>query len=685
MEANFYRPACLVRLQIRLEDFLPTEANVQSEDKPFEPRLQTLIEQERQLEKKLFEGKLLPEPTYLVEEAKLRSVKKEIDALKARQPVAKATDESQGDIYSVSVLTSPLSADTELNTYRSLDTLGITIPFRDAPLESQLIRSCLIECFAGTVTASEFGSKVWSLPLDKGTILFRGYVDNWKTNHDGEDAVVEISARSLECVLVDSKVDPRSPLYKIEGKSEKISAYVNRVMKSIPATSARAGADQLRAVYYTGGDPNIATTETEPTLDQAVLNRLLQTAKSKAQAANTPPGDVTVLGDAEGANDTNLGQVLGTGQPRIPGQMIGTEMSAWDLIVQACGLAGGLVPTYDPSLVLPLAGSVGRGDFILIKPPQTIYANVDQGLSVEGGVGDPFERTFSNLGKGGSAAKSQIRFMVWGRNIRSFSTERKLGRQRVPAVEVVATNPDAPAGKRLITVRYPIQKRTTSIGPKGEGKSEEVVRKFVRGVRDEAVLQQMAVALYHAIGRNELTVTIETDDMVSYVDPAHPDVGNQNLNDILKIRHGTPVRVAIAQQSPGGRDVAFTPLSDIFERRTSELGRFLLEQRERFDPSQDPATRKNLVQQQVQKMAAAINNGKRTDLFYVKSIKHHFDSTDGWNAIIELINFLEVRNLPKNLGPTDRKLDAARRPHAKNRIPTPEQVARNRALASRPR
>jgi N-acetylmuramoyl-L-alanine amidase len=417
-----FRPAMLVRLQMRLEDYSAARKdsdNTTSEDSPIAVRIRDLTSQENKLSNKLFgpltaglDSGRVSSAEYNKTEKQLGAVREELAKLKEAEPSARGTaEQAKNDPYSVTVLTCPMSLDVELNTYRSLDTLSVILPFMDAPLEAQIIRSCMIEAFIGAVAEEDFATPGrWRLPTDKSTIVFRGYVDDWATKHDESDSTVTISARSLECLLIDAKVDATSPLFKVQ-KSEKISAFVNRVIASVPATSSRNG-DQLKAHFFRA--------EGEPYLDQAMLNRVLQTAKSRAAAANTDKNKAAIITDPN-LGGTDPGAVQGTGDPRLPGK-IAQEMTAWDLIIQACDLVG-CVPSYDPSVtVFAEDDSPLQGDYIMIRPPQTIYERVDQGTQVVGGAEDKFSRLIPN--QNSSNSPSQVRFMVWGNNIKTFTASR---------------------------------------------------------------------------------------------------------------------------------------------------------------------------------------------------------------------------------------------------------------------
>lgn len=645
-----FRPAAMVRIQIRLEDFEEaSDPKVQTEQVPFAQELKFLQEDETSLNQAIAEARASGDRTGasdLVKEQKF--VQGKIAALRTQSQKARAVDEGAGDLYSIDLLTVPMKADWTLSSFKSADTLSVTIPFRDAPLESQNIRSALVEFYVGMIPVSDFTSPSrWRLALQRRNLLIRGYAYTWSTIHGDDDAVVNIKVRSLIAVLMDTKIDPRGPEFKVQGNGELITAYVNRVLAAIPATGGQKGGDAMQSIFYRSENAE------EPKLGRLNLLKGSQTAASRNEAAGP-------VGGAEDDGGTDSGSVTGGGTARMaPAQAM--EMSAWDLIVQAC-LQVGLVPTYDPSI--EAVGAATMQDYLLLRPPQTLYDDIQQGVRVRGGPPDKFSRTLPDpdAARAGAKVQSQVRFMVWGRNLKNFSTDRSLGRVKAPAVEVISYNPDAPPSQRALRARFPLAKRATTVGAKGTGKQEDVVRRYVYGNRSMAQLQQIAVALFHVMGRPQLSVDVETDDPTSYVDP-EGTLFHDSDPDLLRARHGTPIRLVVARQvaDPSKGNITLTPLSEVFERRTGELRRFLLEQNERFRPSLDPDTRSALVDRMVARMARSMKNANRTDLFYINSISGSWDADSGWSAKLNLMNFLEARSLPANLGVDDAKVDSKMR------------------------
>jgi hypothetical protein len=682
-----YRPNAFLRLRIRLEDFT-VGAPEDTEAKPYAERVKILDRQIGATRKKLAEARTAGNQDQVSAaelSSRLRREEKAKKKLASSDPQARAVGTAAADEFSVDLYTVPTDLSVDMNSFRMADKCHASFPFIDAPLMSDIIRAALVEVWIGTVTPEDFAAPDhWRLRRDRAVIVFRGYVDTWETTHDDQDAQVQIDARSLEAILIDAKINPLAKAYRIAGSGEKISTYVDRILAQFPPTAGKSGGDALKSAWY--GAAN------EPVIDRKILLRSLQTAKSRTNANG---GDSVQVATPLAGTDPGQGEgAAAAGAPRMPPKAPGQEMSLWDLITQACEISG-CIPTYDPSLQ-PRGNVKDTGDFILLRPPQTIYGDALEGYKIAGGPVDGFRRRFALPG---GSLTSEIRFLVWGHNITSFKTSRKLGRIKVPGVEVISYNPDAPPAERRIAVLYPTNARTTRIGSKGEGQINEIQTRNVSGIRSKALLKQVAVGLYHSMSRQELSVTIETDDLASYIDPDakpaatippraaadDPDLlegqaplplaptplrGHNDDPDMLRLRPGSPCRVVVAREvRDPARGLVISPLSEVFEKRGGQLLEMLKNQQERFRPSgfRAPGEGASNVFEMAARITKALSSVKLTDLFYCRSISHKFNGEDGWSATLELVNFLEARNLPSNLSADDqrdnneRKLPAAKK------------------------
>lgn len=687
--ARIYQPAALLRFSIRLEDSEEVgDANTFSEISPFPDRAVQLDRSLQRLTKQLAVAGAdraggSPDGGSLARlKRQLTRVQAARERLRAGEPQAAAGTKEGGDAFTIAVRVVPLTIEVSKNGLNMADTMTASFPWLDAPFYSYVMRGVAVDVLMGTVLPAQFATAdAWVLPEERGVLLFRGFVDQWETEHDGEDAMVNIQCRSYESVLMDAKIAPLAKAYRPD-REETISTYVNRILGQFPQTSGKFGGDAFRARW-------IADPTKEPKLSRRMLNRTLQTAASRNQTlidqGNVSPEGQPVAPD-DPSSSTDPGAAEGTsGSPMMPPRNPGQEMSVWDLVVQACEIAGCL-PTFDPTLPkLPArdgGAPVDPANTLLLRPAQTIFEDVNGGVSIPGGPLDGFERQFSSPQDPTRTVRSEVRFMIWGHNIRRLKTSRKLGKVRAPAVEVVSYNPDAPPGERRLSARFPnVSKkkkgsagvqvseegkplRASEIGAKGEYKIDKVITKVVRGIRDIDELQQIAVSLYHEMARQEVSVSLETDDMASYIDPTLVDQqpAHNDDPDLLRLCPGLPCRVTVARQvralSPGEQGkLVITPLSEIFEKRSEELARFLREQNRRFKRTVNDEAQ---IKKATDRLARAMSSAKMLDVFYCRSVSHKLDP-DGYSCSMELVNYAPVRSDPQNLSTTDKQVNEQRR------------------------
>ena len=668
-EPRKYRPASFLRMYVRLEDFTNTPPDgLQTERKPYSPRVKKAESELTALQTQLSEmnaatavGGSKDESSAYNLRLQISRKKRAIASLKSNRTDGGASDQPPVPATYVEFRTVPISAKFEANGFRTADTLTATFPFRDAPLDSRIIRECMVEFFEGTVTVENFSTRDnWVLPSsmsDTTVCSFRGYVDEWKSPHDEGGSFITFQARSMEAVLIDGKINPRAPNYRIKGKSEKITAYVNRILEQYPPTSGKFGSE-LRAHWY------MADPAAEPSLNAKDLTRALQTAASRAAAAGAATGQEAPVQAQQPGDEANPAQAQGqySGEASIPSKVQKVEgESIWDLITTACELAG-CMPIYDPSLPIIRVGeepSPGQEDTraiidpknsILLRPPQTIYEDVNRGLSIKGGAQDGFSRWLMN---DKTPVKSDIRMMVWGENIKKLEFTRKMSRAKAVGVEVRSYNPDAPPAERILVARYPAKPTVTHMkmhGPKGKNSSApiEVIKTIlVRGIRSKYMLEQIACSIFNQISRQELTVNVETDDLASYIDLRSPvqagfKAENHNSNpDLLKLRPGTPVRILVArevQDPSAGNSIVISTLSEVMDKRGDRIKDLLLAQNARFRNWQSVAN----VEEVAAKVQAALSSAKLPDVFYCKNLSREH-GPDGVQMNIELCNYLEAR------------------------------------------
>lgn len=647
-----YRPGVIVRLTIRLEDWSNDDGTqAQTEGAPAKTAaaraIATAADLEGQQNVRRASGEFDPAADAQVTMAKKRAARAKAGKTTGTGAAAPVT--APPDAHTIQLGVVPLDISVEHNGFRTADKVSMELSLGDLPLPPELVRSLLVEVFVGTVPADDFGDPLrWVPNILSNPPDFRGYAEQNNIEADYQTLKVSIEALSLEQRLMALKINPLTKDRAIARGGEPVTDYVRRLIGTIPEFNGSLG-DAIGVRVF----PNVAPDQV-PRLDAKLFKRSLQSAASRTQAGGpVQPGPAPGIDPSQ---DPSVGQPTGVGFP-TPSPAV-ADVSVWDVVTRAAELAG-LIPIYDPSIIArDLGGNVTMlgANNILLVPPQTIKETPQDGVTIPGGPIDGFSRDLT-IG-GTSTVHTQVRFLVWGSNIKSYKMSRKYGREKAPRVRVVAHNPDAPAGKRTLTSVFPTKLRGTSVSAVGSGQGaghppveEEVVR-VVREIRDQSQLDQIAVALYHAIGRREVTCTIETDELASYIDPTRPETHNENP-DLLRLRPGTPCRVLVARRvaDPASEGFEVNGLSELMDRRSNPafLRKALMGGTNLIAPGQ---ARKKL-EEALARLEDAFQSSRLTDWFYCRTMAWQWSSSDGWSATIELANYVEARSSPANLGTQD--------------------------------
>ena len=151
-----------------------------------------------------------------------------------------AGPQGQGDEFSVSFVTVPTEMDIEDKGFRTANELTAAFPFQDMPLDPRIMRECRVEAWIGTVTVGDFATAdKWHLKpeISKTSILrFNGYIDLPEMEHDENEGVLHIKARSYESVLIDGKkiTEPKYPVGLMDIVSEPLEKKYYRMELSGP-------------------------------------------------------------------------------------------------------------------------------------------------------------------------------------------------------------------------------------------------------------------------------------------------------------------------------------------------------------------------------------------------------------------------------------------------------------------
>jgi hypothetical protein len=680
------RPGWFLRFYVRLEDFKNAlDDDAKPEDQPFDPNGSN-IDQLSAAETRAAIGRAADAvvnahsaQAQAQQQTQIKQLRRHEADLKTKPPKSAAGDKSKGDDYSIEFATVPLSLDIEDKGFRHAADLSAEFPFVDLPLDPRIVRECRVEAWIGTIPAADFATRdKWRLsPIQSDTTVlrFNGYIDLDEMTHSDSEGTVHIKARSFESVLIDGKINSMASAYRVKGSSEPLTVYVNRILSQYPPTGGKTGGDAFRAYWY--GDPT-----KEPSINRKTLVRSLQTAQSRNAAAGSTGGSTPTpqtdqespQADPQGQNDTAAG-----GSPAVtPGAVKEDGISIWDLITQACELCG-CIPMYRPSLPKNTSASstgvvtsIDPANCLLLVPPEAFFDDISHGTTIVGGARDGFKRTMTT--SDGNSFNSDVRFMVWGHNIKSMKLSRKFSRSRPTAVEVRAYNPDASDTLRVMFSRFPPVNhkakkgkgtRHTKMTEKGGGKID-VVRTFIlKGTRSQLALDQAAVSIYHQLCRSELSIELDTDELSSYFDPSASYQSNalvsaDNLDpDLLRLCPGTPVHVAVARkQDTGG--LVISSLSEFYDRQGQHTDAMVRQAAARwgYQPSDEK------LEQMIERIAKAYSTAKLPEVFYCRSVHLKFSAeTDFFSAKIELVSYLDAANAPAQISKEANELNEARRLH----------------------
>lgn len=662
-----FRPAVALRLTVRLEDFTNDDGDqAQSEGAPVKSHTPKITEQADALQRLQavriasgeFDAKL---------DAQVALAKKKAARAKAGKTASTDGAPPGGaprDPLTIELGIVPMDMTLDLNGFRTADKLEVEVELADLPLPPDLARSLFIDAFMDEIDADDFGDPTrWVPRLYQSPPVFRGYVDENGMDTDESKLSVRLTALSLEQRLMSLKINPFTKARQIEKGGERVTSYIQRLISTIPEFNGTYGAAMGVRMF-----PNVAAADV-PILDAKLFKRSLQTAQSRVAGGGAVQGPPPVGTDP--AQDPSTGSPAGVGFPAMAPQV--ADVSVWDLITRAAELAG-VIPVYDPSLVgvdgdgRPIIGA----NNLLLIPPQNIMETPQDGIRIPGGAVDGFKREIT-IG-GTSKVFSEVRFFVWGSNIKAMKQARKYGRQKAPRVRVICHNPDAGAGGRVLTAVFPKTARGTSISAIGSGTQkghqpieEEVVR-VIREVRDQAALERYAVALYHSIGRQESTCHIETDDLSSYADPS----SGKTEPDVLRLRPGTPCRVMVGVSDPASPEMVVNGLSELMARRFNPA---FLRKAILANPANpavfggDTYDQMAKIDDALAKLETAFTSTRLTDWYYCRSVQHRWAPDDGWSASIDLATFQEARNLPANLAKDDQVANDAMKAQKPTRGP----------------
>lgn len=678
-----YRPAWLLRMFVRLEDFgAGDDSDAQDGSHPYRPSAQQKAADAIRIDGQIAQLAAANQGRSRAAMVGLSAMAKALRREASQQAGSSAGERGSGDDYSIEFITVPEELDLEDKGFREADELTASFPFQDLPLHPLIVKEIRVEAWVGTVPLTDFATpdnwRLKAVPSDRCVRRFNGYVDLPEMEHDDTSGIVHIKARSYISVLIDNHINPKAKPHLMKASEEYLTTYINRILEQFPPTSGQHG-DPFRAVWYGG------KARAEPKLSRKILMRSLQTAASRNAAADqsksslvaAQPDPVGEAADPQGIGDAAPGGLAGM----PPASVSAGGMPIWDLITQACEMCG-VLPLYRPSLPVGTGSTAGKeqqvdpANWLLLVPPEAFLDDVSSATQIAGGARDGFKRRFTD--EQGNAFGSDVRFMVWGHNIAKMKLARKMGKARPRAVEVYSYNPDADAHLRILSSRFPRPvlkmkgakgKGANKMREKGGGKIDAVQIFEVQGVRDQLALDTIAVSLYHQLARQELSMEIETDELASYIDPVASAENGQlvplqhnDQPDLLRLCAGTPVHVTIARQSSDPNNLTICSLSEFYDLQGQNIAKALLDQNDRWGQWRtDGSMDQSQIEETARKIQQAYRSAKLPTVYYCRGVHLSFRPGDDiFHARIELTNYMPS-NDPSNMDSTSQDTNDRRK------------------------
>ncbi len=384
---------------------------------------------------------------------------------------------------------------------RVADQLTITIPYRDAPYDPELIRSAIVTFYAGGVVdntgadAQELTDQ-WRV----NNMRFTGVVDDWRAVHDDEGHWIIITARDFTAYFIDAYYPANKPI-DFHGNLVEV---LQRVVDTL-----KLGTDfVVVADDYPDGVNNVPTS----TEYNQPLPIPFEDLNSSA-----PPSIADIL-NIEGAQ----AEQMGYSKMASPYK---ENISYWDVITGICTLEG-----FIPYITGEIAPNSNKLQILIhIRRAPDIYA----------------ENTNPPL-------------LIWGKNVKSVHFERKLGAIKSPVVLVQSHNIHAKnKHQQMIWATYPPDAfnnlmdykekasmasvtgtKPTLVDPRNKLYKAEFKTYIFPNVKDKKTCQRIAEGIYNEIGRQALSGKITTYEMTL-------DNKNNGTTDILSFRAGDTIELQV--------------------------------------------------------------------------------------------------------------------------------------------
>lgn len=389
----------------------------------------------------------------------------------------------------------PRKASWKQNGIRTADELSLSIRWQDMPIDPRVVRACAVQYYFGAVTAENNAAGIAGFTRNTGrsmeplnlvpdtyidkkgrqrtNLRFQGWVDQWKLTVGDGEALIELS-----CVdntrLLEKQVRP--PMLHV-GMEQPI--------------------DEAIATYLTHF----------PQMNGLTVEYLPR---------NTAPADIPRLKGilAHSSFVPNFGPPTGGG-----GSTSASSETVLDYLTTIVGSIAHSLRIDGTRLIIQRATNL-LGSTRLVSPDARPGSRES----------DPYE------GRDLPSGRYPVRAFILGKNIRQFSVERDYVKKQPKNIEVRSYDAER---KNVNVARFPEagDDQLITTGP-GDGKADKdwTVVQVSDGVRDKQVLKDVAEEIYNTTGRQELLVTVKTNNLASFGgDNEDPDLLDMTVGDAFEV------------------------------------------------------------------------------------------------------------------------------------------------------
>lgn len=601
-------PACWVRLQIRVEDFVRKN--------PDDPTI--------------------------------------VDPPTPSDPVVK------GGFVSLGYNVVPQTCSVSLRSFREGDEARISIPAGRLPIDPRVIRQMSVNIYMGCLDGN-----VYQEAMGQGTVpdggpvllpfvdpdtgnsneIFRGFVDDLTIIHGEDEDELQITCRDITGFLLDAELplealnrvprtatldqvikllvdgEPGALLPQIDQQDDRpkrvfnrfgtrlarnqVASLTGRIARLTVSIAAEPANTRLVSelnrlnVRLADAQARLAEATAAEDLTPILAARLGLPGARGIVVVNETGGPLPPVGDIKGAawfdslGQAKSGREAGGKQGRI---------SYWDFITDMC---------------------VGSGYICYFRIPRPILLPTGVGVV---NVAPPAELVISEPRTYYYEAGGQTRRFAYGYNVDRLSVSRNYNGKQMPTSVIISAIEDG-SGK-IVTGRYPplvlnkTKRSTTAVTATGD--RDEAVRYLVNSRLPAGtatvLLERYAQSVYQQLARGEMEVNIETDVLRGYpFGDAKPDM--------LWLRPADPIEVEISPEDLQSNQ-SVTQVGAYQRLSTDQRIQRLVEM------GMDTALAVSLAQAEDSPLIQKV--------FRVQDMSVDFDSETGFNFTVRAINFLTI-------------------------------------------